>query len=200
MKLVLFLIGRLFVIALGLLVALIAASLFIGFGLASSIFAAGPADGGPVLFGPEFDQVLVTAGTFIFGVFTSFKLASLAVLPVTIAVAVSEMMRWRSLTIHLVLGGVCGLFVMFSALSLPQGELPENGTVIVSLAAGFVAAFFYWLIAGRNAGEWLSALGQEYADREGGEYPGEHPVNDAGDARVPAQGVGKPVNRNDQEN
>ena len=45
-------------------------------------------------------------------------------------------------------------------------SMPNNGTITVSLAAGFVAAFFYWLIAGRNAGEWLSALDSEPAEHE----------------------------------
>ncbi len=168
MKLVLFLIGRLIVICFALLIALIAGSLFVGFGIASGLLAE--------ILGPElraevaqsdFGDIAIGAATFIVAVFASFKLAGLFVLPVTLAVAAAEMMRWQSMTVHFVLGGLCALFILFSALALPEGQMPANGTVVVSLAAGFVAAFFYWLIAGRNSGEWLSALGEENADREG---------------------------------
>lgn len=168
MKLILFLTGRLIVIAFALLVALVAGSLFIGFGLAAGMFPElMSADGSTVFADPEIERSVLAAISFLFGIMASFHLAGLMVLPVTIAIAVMEMMRWRSLAVQLVIGGLCALFVMFSVLDLPTGQLPSNGTVIVSLAAGFVATFFYWLIAGRNAGEWLSALYQEDADREG---------------------------------
>lgn len=162
MKLILFLISRLFVIAFALIIALLAGSMFIGFGLASGILPEFlNATDGKSFFGAETDQTILAVASFVFGAIASFQLAGFAALPVTIAIAISELMRWQSMTMHLVLGGLCALFVMFAALGLPQGEMPSNGTVIVSLAAGFVAAFFYWLIAGRNAGEWLSAVGEE---------------------------------------
>jgi hypothetical protein len=151
------LIGRLIVIVFALFVALLAGSFFIGFGIAAGMFPELLADGTGFLGDPEADQAIFAALSFVFGIFASFELAGLAILPVTIAIAISELMRWTGLTIQLVLGGLCALFVMFSVLSLPQGVMPGNGTVIVSLAAGFVATFFYWLIAGRNAGEWLGA-------------------------------------------
>lgn len=162
MKLVLYLIGRLFVIVFALIIALFAGSMFIGFGLASGMFPelANSANGTSI-FDPQTDQTILAVATLVLGTLASFQLVGLAVLPVTIAIAISELMRWQGMTVHMVLGGLCALFVMFSALSLPDGELPANGTVIVSLAAGFVASFIYWLIAGRNAGEWLSALGEQ---------------------------------------
>ncbi|MDJ0612055.1 MAG: hypothetical protein QNJ29_00155 [Rhizobiaceae bacterium] len=168
MKLVLYLIGRLFVIGFALLLALLAGSLFIGFGLVSGMFPelANTVDGTSV-FSPDTDRTILAVASFVVGTIASFQLAGLATLPVTIAIAISELMRWQSMTVHLVLGGLCALFVMFSALALPQGAMPANGTVIVSLASGFVAAFFYWLIAGRNSGEWLSALGEENPHSEG---------------------------------
>lgn len=159
---ILTLIGRLFVIGFALFVAILAGSLFIGFGLASGMlpeFAA--ADGGSFLGNPGLERTVIAAASAVLGIMASFEFAGFAALPVTIAIAVSELMRWQSMTVHLVLGGLCALFVMFSVLSLPSGAIPANGTVIVSLAAGFITAFFYWLIAGRNAGEWLSPLGEQ---------------------------------------
>ena len=168
MKLVLYLIGRLFVIAFALIMALLAGSMFIGFGLASGMIPEITAStNGTQVFDAETSEAILAVASFVIGAIASYQLAGLAVLPVTIAIAISELMRWQGMTTHLLLGGLCALFVMFSALGLPEGVLPANGTVIVSLAAGFVAAFFYWLIAGRNAGEWLSALSEENAHREG---------------------------------
>lgn len=166
MKLFLFLLGRLVVIGFALVIALLAGSVFVGFGLASGMFPELVSTDGAGLFGEEADRTILAVASFVFGAIASFQLAGLALLPVTIAVAISELMRWQSMTVHLVLGGLCALFVMFSALALPAGQIPANGTVIVSLAAGFVAAFFYWLIAGRNAGEWLSPLGEENSQGE----------------------------------
>ena len=167
MKLVLFLIGRLIVISVGLLLALCAGSLFLGFGIASGMLleVLGPEMRADVSES-EFGDTVLAFVTVVIAIFTSFKLAGLTVVPVTIAVAISELMRWRSVAVHFILGGLCALFVMFSVLALPEGQMPANGTVIVSLATGFVASFFYWLVAGRNAGEWLSALGEENPDRE----------------------------------
>ncbi len=165
---ILTLIGRLFVIGFALFIAILAGSLFIGFGLASGMlpeFAA--ADGGSLLGDPALERTVIAAASAVLGLLASFELAGVAALPVTITIAVSELMRWQSMTVHLVLGGLCALFVMFSIVVLPTGGVPADGTIIVSLAAGFITAFFYWLIAGRNAGEWLSPLGEQNPDREG---------------------------------
>lgn len=160
-------IGRLFVIGFALIIALLAGSLFIGFGLASGMFPEfAAADGSTFLNNPELERTVIAAASAVLGLMASYQLAGLAALPVTIAIAISELMRWQGMTVHLILGGLCALFVMFSLLALPAGQMPENGTVIVSLAAGFVAAFFYWLIAGRNAGEWLSPLSKQNPNGE----------------------------------
>ena len=159
MKLFFFLIGRLFVIAFAMIIALITGSLFIGFGFATGMFpelALLSTD--TSVIDPETDQAILAIATFIFGAITSFNLFSLSILPATIAISVTELFKWKSLTVQLIMGGGVALFIMFSALSLPVGQLPQNGTTIACLAAGFIATFFYWLISGRNAGEWLRAL------------------------------------------
>ena len=167
MKPALYLVGRLIVICFALFAALLTASLFIGFGFASGIME-GVLGSHEHLETVDADigNLAIGIATFVIAVFTGINLAGFTILPTTIAVAVTEMMRWQSLTVQLVLGGLCALFTMFAVLALPAGELPSNGTVIVALAAGFIAAFFYWLIAGRNAGEWLSAFGEEDAHSE----------------------------------
>jgi len=162
MKYLFYLIGRLFIICFALFFALIATSLFIGFGLASNLLPelAGT-DGVSVLDTEESDRTVLAVISAVLGLITGFDLAGLAALPVSVSIAITEMMRWQGLTVQLILGGFCGLFAMYAALSLPEGTLPGQGTVLIALAAGFVAAFFYWLIAGRNAGEWMGAPKKE---------------------------------------
>ena len=161
MALVFILVGRLIVISFGLLIAIVAGSMFVGFGLASGFLPELALTTNTVpVFDLETDQTILAAATVVFGAIASIEIVGLAVLPVTIAIATTELMKWHGLTIQLVIGGLCALFVMYSALALPVGNIPSNGTVIVSLAAGFVSAFFYWLVAGRRAGKWLAAINQ----------------------------------------
>lgn len=104
----------------------------------------------------EWGYAVLAFATVAIGFVTSFQLASLALLPIIVAIAITEMMRWSGMVTHLVLGGVSALFVMF--MQLPQGVVPGEGTIIVTLAMGFVGGFFYWLIAGRGAGKWQDKL------------------------------------------
>lgn len=168
MKLILFAIGRLIVIAFAFFIGVTAASLFIGYGLATGMMAEflGPEINADVV-NSDIGHIAIGIATMVAAVFTSPHLFGLAALPVTLAIAATEMMRWQSMSVHLVAGGICALFALFSALPSQAAQAPNSGTLIVALAAGFVAAFFYWLIAGRNAGEWLSALGEKDAQREG---------------------------------
>lgn len=156
---------RLVAIGFGIFVAMLAAGMFLSFGLFSGTFSEFFADLQIFLndidpYGEELDaSPLVTLLVIIAGFFTSFHVMSLAILPTSIAIAVSEMMRWRGLTINLVLGGLVALFTGISLFGARQGgsadSLPSEGTLVVLLATGFIAGFFYWLVAGRNAGKWL---------------------------------------------
>lgn len=175
MSLFLSIVGRLFVICFGLIAALLAAAMVMSYGISSGLFVE--------FFGAEtfeaIDEtdwgyaVLLIAWVGI-GFVTSFQIASLALLPIIIAIAATEMMRWNGMVTHLVLGGLAALFVVFT--QLPVGTTPSEGTLIVTLAMGFVGGFFYWMTAGRGAGRWqdnLPALGKENADGEGREHTGE---------------------------
>ena len=95
MTLLLYLIGRLFVIGFAVLIALIAGSMFIGFGLASGLFPELLAGEGSTVFAdPDTERNILTGISILFGVLASFQLAGIALLPVTIAIAMTEMMRW----------------------------------------------------------------------------------------------------------
>ncbi|MCB1385484.1 MAG: hypothetical protein KDJ80_06045 [Nitratireductor sp.] len=167
------LIVRLLVIFLGLFVAVIAASLFMTFGLLagalSDFFAelywlltgtvqtdphAHPADASP----------LVLLIVLLVGLFSSIHVLIVSALPVLLAIAVAEFMRWRGLTINLVLAGGVALAAGLGAH--PGGGLPSQGTLVVLLATGFVGGFFYWLVAGRGAGRWLDRTEGPYRGRD----------------------------------
>ena len=150
---------RLIAIVFGLFIAMLAASIFLSFGMFSDAFNAFFADlswtlNGDPYVAEEMDG-LGTALVIIVGFFSSFYVAGLAALPTTIAIAIAELMRWQSMTINLVMGGIVSLATGLSVFTGKQDGLPSDGTLVVLLATGFVGGFFYWLIAGRSAGNWL---------------------------------------------
>ena len=162
MRLIGNLIVRLIVVFIGLMLALFAASLFLAIGLVTGLFPELFADGVETLVeNPSEGRSIAAAIAFALSFISSLQLAGLALLPVTIAIAAAEAMRWQGMITHLVLGGLVALFAMFTHLQLPEGKMPADGTVIVTLATGFVGAFFYWLIAGRGSGNWLPRSTQE---------------------------------------
>ena len=156
---------RLMAVLFGIFIAMLAAGMFLSFGLFAGTFTEFFSelqiifDGDPYA-DPANTSPLVTFLVIIAGFFTSFHVASLAALPTAIAIAIAELMRWRGFTINLVLGGlvalVTGLSLYGSIRPGVESNMPSEGTLIVLLATGFIAGFFYWLIAGRSAGKWLS--------------------------------------------
>jgi hypothetical protein len=150
---------RVIAIFFGLFVAMLAASIFLSFGIFSDAFNAFFADlrmtinGDP--YAAEEMNGLGTALVIIIGFFSSFYVAGLAAMPITIAIAIAELMRWQSMTINLVLGGLIALITGLSVFAADHEGLPSDGTLVVLLATGFIGGFFYWLIAGRSAGKWL---------------------------------------------
>lgn len=175
MNLLLSLIGRLIVIFFGLCVAFFAAAMIMSYGISSGLLAEFiGSENLQALDETEWGYGILLIATVGIGFATSLKLASLAILPIIIAIAVSEMMLWNGMVTHLVLGGVSALFVVFT--QLPQGTSPSEGTLIVTLAMGFVGGFFYWLIAGRGAGSWqqnLPALSKQNTNGESRENTSE---------------------------
>ena len=165
MRLIGNLILRLVAIFFGVLVALLAASVFIAIGLFGGIFENLFSDlqlANQSEPGESFS--LVGLAVLLVGFFSSFHVAGVTALPATLAIGIAELMRWRGMTINLLLGGVVGLFAGFSAFRTQLDGLPSEGTLIVFLATGFVGGFFYWLIAGRGAGNWLPARNKEPID------------------------------------
>lgn len=154
---------RMIAICFGIFAALIAASIFLSFGTFSGMFEQFFADLNYVFEGDLQDTgPLVSILVILLGFFSSFYVASIALLPMVIAIAIAELMRWQGLTTNLVLGGFVSLFTgITSFASTHETSLPSDGTLVVLLAAGFIGGFFYWLIAGRSAGKWMGEPKQE---------------------------------------
>lgn len=161
MQLIGHLIIRLIAILFGVTLAVFAASLFISFGMFTGMFEQ---------FFAEVEYVLDTnigntdpiVALLVIGAgfFSSFKIVSLAIIPIFLAIALAEGMRWQGFTINLVMGGMVSLFAGITAMpNTPNtnGGLPSDGTLVILLATGFIGGFVYWLIAGRQAGRWLNS-------------------------------------------
>jgi hypothetical protein len=140
------LIGRLFVILLGLIAAsLVAGAIVVGTVLfpALSDFADGPID-------PSALNIVLGFG-FIF-------VSCFALLPAMIVVAITEAFYIRSALAYAVGGGVVGLACYLGLVPFDPATLRFDGIIRrhleIMTGAGIVAGMVYWLIAGRNAGAW----------------------------------------------
>ncbi len=156
---------RLVAILFGVFVAMIAASIFLSFGMFSNMFSEFFNELNWIVNGDPYTQEdtggIVTVLVVISGFFSSFYVMSLAALPTTIAIATGELMRWQGMTINLVLGGLVALATGLSLFGAENEGLPSDGTLVVLLATGFIGGFFYWIIAGRSAGKWLGSTVKE---------------------------------------
>lgn len=143
------LIVRLVTIAIGYFLAVMAAAIFLSFGLFGE-FLAGFYQG---LDAPAY----LNEGSIVFiGSYIAVAIGWTTLLPASILIAIAELMRWKSLTANLVLGGLCALFTGLVSFQGPRDAIPSESTLIVLLACGFIGGLVYWLIAGRAAGRWLS--------------------------------------------
>jgi hypothetical protein len=142
------LVVRAFAIVLGLGAAYLAAGMFLTIGLFSGFLR----DFTASLDMPADEQgALGTLAMVGVGLFSSARIAGLAFGPSVLAVLIAEVLAWRGLIANLLLGGLVGLAAGWVASG---GGTISSGVVSILLAAGFCGAFFYWLIAGRNAGSW----------------------------------------------
>lgn len=158
MQLIGHLIIRLIAIIFGVSLAIFAASIFISFGMFTGMFEQFFNDVEYVLETDIGDTDPIVALLVIgAGFFSSFKIVSLAIIPIFLAISLAEGMRWQGLTINLVMGGMVSLFAGITAIPSATGGLPSDGTMVILLATGFIGGFVYWLIAGRSAGLWLSS-------------------------------------------
>lgn len=72
-----------------------------------------------------------------------------AMTPWLIAVALTEVFRWRGVLTHVVVGG----FVAIAA-AVTSGAVLLLPALQIILALGLVGGFVHWLLVGRDAGRW----------------------------------------------
>ena len=148
------LIGRVFVILFALFVALFAA------GIALSIGILGPQ--WHVMSGDVGERVLFWG----VAMFTSGVTATVAMLPLVIAIIVAEAFSIRSLLSRagagaaIVLGAyvAAGLGAPPVEESIDRARPPVSREMELAAVAGLVFGMTYWLIAGRSAGRWRASL------------------------------------------
>ena len=104
---------------------------------------------------PEQDVINLFAYSTI-GILAYVSILSAAATPAAIYGLVTEGLSWRSLTVHVLGGGAIALYLLLIDNN-PTTQPPQQD-IIITLAAGFVAGFTYWLIAGRTAGNWRSQI------------------------------------------
>ena len=134
---------RFIIIALGFLLAIAAATLFLFAMLWAGVINEGLAGDEmmKVAFVLAFPLAIATAGHHALFPFIAFAIAA-------------EITSWRSWLTHM-LGGMAVALVVF-ALNFEKTE-PGSGFFALALAAGAVGGTVYWLVSGRNAGRHLQS-------------------------------------------
>jgi hypothetical protein len=141
---------RSIVIAFAFLVSCMVAAVTIAYGLIAPEI--------PELRGaPEFALLLLFFGGAA-GVVTPFYVFA----PSFIAILAAEMLSLRSVLYYAIAGALIGALAYFT--TDVSARIAGNGPVVPITqelqwltAAGIIAGFVYWLIAGRKAGKWKSA-------------------------------------------
>lgn len=139
---------RFFAIFIGFTLAITAAGLFVGIGFYNEILTSEP----PL---QSWEEELYALISIVVGFGSTVLIGAYSFSVAGIVIALAEMMRWKSLIANLVMGGVCAAFLALTNLNGAGGAGISDGALLVSLSAGFIGGFVYWLIAGRRAGDWL---------------------------------------------
>jgi hypothetical protein len=107
-----------------------------------------------LLVGSTGGAPLDPAERFVYSLIGAIFVGGFSVLPMGVAIIASEVWRWRSIFIWLLIGGGLGL----AGWLLPSAGQAQrfDAFIAVYLAAGFAGGLVYWLIAGRRAGAGFS--------------------------------------------
>ncbi len=146
------LIGRLFMITFGFLLACFAASVVVLFALLFPEME---------LQTLEIDSNLANA---VLG-FGFLLVSGFALVPALCVVLLTEAFYIRSLLAYAILGGLAGLCAYLAFIPFDTVAMTFNGIVRrhleVLVGAGILGGVVYWVIAGRNAGFWREPLTNE---------------------------------------
>lgn len=139
-------IGRLFLIFMGICAACVAAGLVV---LLAILFP----DVSDVTIGPLDD-----GSVNLFLTFGLIFVSGFALVPALIVVLITEMFAIRSALAYAVGGAISGAICYLSLVPFDPDTITFVGVVRrdleVMTGAGIVAGLVYWLIAGRRAGTW----------------------------------------------
>ena len=138
-------IGRIMMVVVGYVLACVAASIVLTIGTLT----------------PEWDDLaslgLQSAAIWSVVAVGAVVIATLAMLPALLVIALAEGFAWRSILVYAALGGVLGLALRYG-LDF-AGYVGEPDSILarereVTAAAGIAGGLVYWLFAGRRAGIW----------------------------------------------
>ena len=143
-------IGRLFAVFFGFLAACLVASIVV-------LWA---------IFFPEVNDVSFDVDQGAINLVLGFGflvVSGFALLPAAIIALITEVFSIRHVLVYAVGGALAGLFCYLGFIPFDTVNMTFNGIVRrhleVMVGAGILGGVVYWLIAGRNAGEWRTAQG-----------------------------------------
>ena len=142
-----FLFGRIIVILLALILAIMAAGITLAIGIIAPDWA-----------GIDSDPV-ERLSFFIVSFFATSFVGAVAILPAVLLIVISEAARLRSFLFYGIGGALVGLASYYGSdisvrLENTTDVPPVANALQLAAAAGIIGGLVYWLIAGRNAGRW----------------------------------------------
>jgi hypothetical protein len=139
--------GRIVVIAIALMVAIIAAGITLAIGIIAPEW--------PWLDSDPLERVQFFVASF----FATSFVGATAFVPALLLIGIAEAGRMRSLLYYAAAGAAVGLASYFGSdiefrLENTTDVTPVFHPLQLAAAAGIVGGLAYWLLAGRNAGRW----------------------------------------------
>ncbi|HEY6381549.1 MAG TPA: hypothetical protein VIY07_07055 [Pseudolabrys sp.] len=139
--------GRIIVILVALILAIMAAGITLAIGIIAPDWA-----------GIDSDPV-ERLSFFIVSFFATSFVGAVAILPAALLIVISEAARLRSFLFYGVGGALVGLASYYGSdisvrLENTTDVPPVANALQLAAAAGIIGGLVYWLIAGRNAGRW----------------------------------------------
>jgi hypothetical protein len=143
------------------IVSLLTRLIVILFACLAASFAAGLVVSLAVLIPVVGDLALGPFGEGTFGVMVAFGaifVSAYALVPVLLVIVCAEALAIRAVLFYALAGGLLGAVLYFNFSGWDGRALTAGGfarrELEIMAAAGIVAGFVYWAIAGRNAGRW----------------------------------------------
>src|SRR6478736_5997456 len=141
------LLGRIIVIFIALMVAIMVAGITLAIGIVS-----------PDWSGVDSDPI-ERVNFFIVSFFATSFAGAVAILPALLVIVVAEAARMRSFLYYGLGGALVGLASYYGSdvserLDNTTDVVPVGHSLQLAAAAGIIGGIAYWLVAGRKAGRW----------------------------------------------